>query len=31
MILTVPIGVTIALFAFFRLALGVRLPPFPFG
>lgn len=31
MLFAVPIGVTLALFAFFRLALGVRLPPWPFG
>ena len=27
MLVAVPVGVTVALFAFFRLALGVRLPP----
>lgn len=27
----VPVGVTVVLFVFFRLALGVRLPPGPFG
>lgn len=31
MLVVVPIGVTLALFAFFRLALGVRLPPWPLG
>ena len=31
MLVVVPIGVTLALFSFFRLALGVRLPPWPFG
>ena len=30
-LVAVPVGVTLALFAFFRLALGVRLPPGVFG
>ncbi len=31
MLMAVPIGVTLALYSFFRLALGVRLPPWPLG
>ena len=31
MLVAVPVGVTAALFVLFRLALGVRLPPGPFG
>ena len=30
-LVAVPIGVTLALFSFFRMALGVRLPPWPLG